>query len=207
MIIELTQMLMPGMPVYPGTEGPVFNRACTIEEHGFAEMHIGMYSHTGTHIDAPSHMILGGKNLDDYPVSHFVGEACMLDLTHGIPDLEKLKSKRDFFKGADFIIIRTGWSSHWGNESYYYDFPVLPPEHISWFLSLEIKGFGIDAISMDAVGSETFENHKLILEAGCTITENLTHLDRVHESRFRIVMLPLRIKESDGFSCRAFAEY
>jgi len=207
MIIELTQIMMAGMPVYPGTGAPLFHKVCTIEQDGFAEMQASLCSHTGTHIDAPSHMISGGKNLDDYPVSHFMGEAYLLDLTHGIPGLEELKARQDQLKGVEFIILRTDWSRYWGEPEYFSGFPVLPKEHVAWLLSMEIRGFGIDAISMDTVDSEDFENHLLILGAGCTITENLTHLDKVQKERFSIVMLPLRVKESDGFPCRAFADY
>jgi len=62
--IDLTQPLREGMPVYPGTEPPRLEVGCSITEHGFAEKRLSFFSHTGTHIDAPSHLLAKGKSLD-----------------------------------------------------------------------------------------------------------------------------------------------
>ena len=51
-IIDLTHPISEDMPVYPGTEPPIFETGCSIEEAGFLEKKITLYSHTGTHIDA-----------------------------------------------------------------------------------------------------------------------------------------------------------
>jgi kynurenine formamidase len=56
------------MSVYPGTEGPELIPTCAIVTDGFAEKIVRLYSHTGTHRDAPSHLIEGGPDLDSYPV-------------------------------------------------------------------------------------------------------------------------------------------
>ena len=74
-IIDLTHSISPRMPVYPGTEPPIFIQGCSIDEIGFLEKKITLYSHTGTHIDAPAHLIKGSKTLDQLPVEHFQGRA------------------------------------------------------------------------------------------------------------------------------------
>jgi arylformamidase len=63
-IIDLTHLLNSDITVYPGTEKPVFVQANTVEKDGFAEQKMTMYTHTGTHIDAPFHMLANGKSLD-----------------------------------------------------------------------------------------------------------------------------------------------
>ena len=68
------------MPVYPGTEPPILEEANTITRDGFAEKKLSLFSHTGTHMDAPAHMIPNGRTLDSYPVEEFFGRAVMLDL-------------------------------------------------------------------------------------------------------------------------------
>ena len=78
-IVDLSYTVSPDMPVYPGTEQPVFIDACSIEETGFREKKITMYSHTGTHIDAPSHLIKDANTLDFLGIEHFYGSALMLD--------------------------------------------------------------------------------------------------------------------------------
>lgn len=38
-----------------------------MEKDGFRETLLEMYSHTGTHMDAPAHMLPKGRTLDDFP--------------------------------------------------------------------------------------------------------------------------------------------
>lgn len=67
-LIDLTHPIASNMPVYPGTEPPVLITGCTIDESGFLEKKITLYSHTGTHVDAPAHLIKGAKTLDRLPI-------------------------------------------------------------------------------------------------------------------------------------------
>jgi len=45
-IIDLSHTISPEMPVYPGTEPPTFTAECTLENVGFVEKKITLYSHT-----------------------------------------------------------------------------------------------------------------------------------------------------------------
>ncbi len=206
MFIELTHKMEEEMPVYPGTERPVFDKSFTIEKNGFAETQVRMFSHTGTHMDAPAHMVLGGKTLDEYPVEHFIGDAYMLDLTNGVPGIRELEADAALIEKSDFIIMKTGWSKKWGMESYFNDFPVLSEELLDYLLQFDIRGFGVDAISVDPVSTTTFDNHMKMFAKECTIVENLKNLDSIPQKNFKIIMLPLLTKDSDGFSARVVAE-
>ena len=77
-VLDLTHTISVEMPVYPGTEKPVLTTACTIETAGYRETLLHMYSHTGTHMDAPAHMIARGRTLDSYGVEKFVGPGLSL---------------------------------------------------------------------------------------------------------------------------------
>lgn len=203
MKLDLTHRMEEEMPVYPGTEKPIFDKSFTIEKNGFAETKVTMFSHTGTHMDAPAHMVPGGKTLDTYPIDHFIGMAYLVDLPN---DLETLKKDEGLLKTADFVIVRTGWSKYWGTPEYFSNFPVMDPEMLDYLLKFNIRGFGVDAISVDPVDTTTFERHMKIFEKDCTIVENLKGLDRIETSIFKITMLPLYTKDSDGFSARVVAE-
>ena len=74
-IIDLTHTLEEEMPVFPGTEKPKLENACTLNKDGFREKLLTMYSHTGTHMDAPAHMLENGLCLDELDVDHFFGNA------------------------------------------------------------------------------------------------------------------------------------
>lgn len=206
MYIDLTHVINEDMPVYPGTEKPVLDRKYSIKEYGFSETILTMFSHTGTHIDSPSHMVENGKMLESYDVDYFIGSAYILDISVKIPSVDDLKNHKSEFDNVNYIILKTNWSGKWGSEEYYENFPVLSVEATKYLLSLGIRGFGIDAISVDPVGSEAFENHMQIFAKECIIIENLKNLDKIKDNKFEIIAMPLKLKDSDGISARVLAK-
>lgn len=78
-VIDLTHTIREDMPVYPGTEPPRLTTACTVSQCGYRETLLHMYSHTGTHMDAPAHMMDGAPTLDSYGADRFVGRGYVLD--------------------------------------------------------------------------------------------------------------------------------
>ena len=71
LIIDLTHKIESGMPVFPGTPEVKISQFSTIEKDDFAEKEIQLATHIGTHMDAPAHMISGGKTLDQFLISYF----------------------------------------------------------------------------------------------------------------------------------------
>jgi kynurenine formamidase len=204
--IDLTQLISPDMPVYPGTEGPQITTATSIEQDGFAEKLLTMYSHTGTHMDAPAHMIPGAFTLDRFPVGTFIGKAIVIEVpesTGGVIGLGVLQAQAGRLQGCDFVLFNTGWDTKWGQDSYFRDFPVLSPEAARWLAGHDLKGLGFDCISVDAVGAIDMGIHKILLGAGLVIVENLCQLAALRDKSFTFSCLPLRIPDSDGSPVRA----
>lgn len=209
-IIDLSYCIEPNMPVYPGTEPPVIKRANTIEQDGFAEKKITMYSHTGTHIDAPAHMLKEGPSLDDFDVSYFVGTAGVIDLYNidlevGIT-LNDLEKYEHYIEGLEYLILKTGWSKFWGTEEYFKGYPVLTIEAAEWLTErFSLRGLGVDTISVDKEDNNSFGVHYEFLKKGKIIIENLTNLDFLVNENFLFSCLPLKILEADGSPVRAIA--
>ena len=207
-ITDLTHIICSDMPVFPGTEQPIFERPNTLEKDGFQETKITMYSHTGTHIDAPAHMLSNGPYLDDLDIEHFIGNATILDFSKTkikLIDVDCLKPYEEKIKNAEFIIIKTGWSKYWGDKKYYEDFPSLSEESAKWLSQFNLKGIGIDAISIDDMNSTTFAVHKILMPKNIIIIENLTNLDSISNEYFILSILPLKNKNADGSPVRAIS--
>jgi len=207
-LIDLTHVLKPEMTVFPGTEPPVFEVGSSIDQDGFEEKKITMFSHTGTHMDAPAHIIAGARRLDEFPIGKFSGKACVVDVNRnaaGKIDLEVLKSRAKAILESDFVILRSGWSQHWDSAEYFRDFPVLSVEAAQWLVEANIKGVGLDMISVDEVDSTAFAVHNILLGADLVIVENLTNLEHLPDSVFGFHCFPLRIEQADGSPVRAVA--
>lgn len=208
MIIDMTHLITQDMPVFPGTEKPVLKTANTIKKDGFKETVLSIFSHTGTHMDAPAHIIEGRKNLDEFQISHFWGKAVVLNFREKKSgdkiNLDEILIYEDKINSVDYIIINTGWDSYWGTEKYYDGFPVLTNEAAEYLSSRAIKGIGLDTISLDSMEDLFLTNHRIILSKDMVIIENLTNLEAFGEELFTAYFMPLKFEESDGAPIRAF---
>lgn len=207
-VTDLTHIICSDMPVFPGTEKPIFEKASTFEKDGFQEAKITMYSHTGTHIDAPAHMLSDGPYLNDLDIEHFIGSAIILDFSNEnmkLIDVDRLKFYEKKIKNVEFIIIKTGWSKYWGHKKYFEDFPSLSEESAKWLSEFNLKGIGIDAISIDDINSTTFAVHKILMPKNIIIIENLANLDSISSEHFILSIMPLKNKNADGSPIRAIA--
>jgi arylformamidase len=206
-IIDLSHTISMGMPVYPGMEAPLFEYANTIEKDGFMERRITMFSHTGTHIDAPAHLFKEGKTLDNYNAGYFLGKAIAIGLKNignGEINLKSLVQYESLIKQADYLILNTGWNQHWGTEKYFKNYPVLNDKAAKWLTDMShLKGIGVDAISIDKEEDNALPIHQIFLRNEIVIIENLTNLDQLSQVPFVISCFPLKLKDADGSPVRA----
>ena len=208
-VIDLTHTIKPGMPVYPGTEPPRIERANTIETDGFLEHKLTMYSHTGTHMDAPSHILKNGRTLDSYAADFFVGRASVIDVRDAEGrsiTLESIRKYSQLLTEIDFLLLRTGWGERWGSEEYFSGYPVLNEDATKWLAgSFHLRGIGVDAISVDREDTTLFPVHGALLGKEMVILENIAHIDAVRDERFLFSCLPLKTEHADGSPVRAVA--
>ena len=206
--IDLSHTLAPGMPYFPGTEPTVFSRPFTLASHGFAEQKITMLTHSGTHMDAPAHILEAGPTLEQLGLPHFIGQAAVLHVG-GLPGstitINDLLPFRRRLHGKDFVLLHTGWSAHWGHAAYFSDFPVLTEESAHWLAGFALKGVGVDTISFDAHDSTLLPVHRAFLARNIVLVENLVNLEKIPAGDFLFCCLPLKIAETDGAPVRAVA--
>ncbi|WP_432735954.1 cyclase family protein [Maridesulfovibrio sp. FT414] len=211
-IIDLSHTITEEMPVYPGTAQPVISAVATHATHGFLEHRINLATHTGTHIDAPAHMIEGAATLDMLDPEMFIGPAIVIDCSTacktghsceiGIDELAPFETE---IAEHDFILLNTGWHLHWGTPEYFLGYPVLSPEAARWLADFDLKGIGIDVISVDPADTADYPAHMILLGQGMIIIENLTNLHALPQAGFILSCLPLKFRDSDGSPVRAVA--
>lgn len=210
MIIDLTHTICPEMPVYPGTVPPVLEPAATLTSRGWRETRLSISSHSGTHMDAPAHILPDGSTLDQLPPSQFYGRAVALDVTHlegGVITADYLKEQNGTLRTANFALFYTGWEQRWNTEAFFEDtFPVLEPAAAKYLVSCGLKGVGTDAFGVDRLSSGELEAHKILLKGGLVILENLCLKKVVGRTDFMLMALPLKYQGADGAPVRAVAQ-
>lgn len=209
-VVDLTHTISEEMPVYPGTEGPRLTAANTCEKDGFKETLLHMYSHTGTHMDAPAHLFPGRTTLDAFPASHFTGTALIIDCTEpgsgGAITIDFVRRYGAAAAEADFLIFRTGWERYWGKKEYFGDYPCITQETADFLISTRKKGVGLDTISIDPITDTQLHIHRRLLEKNeIVIIENLCNLAQLPSGTFTLCALPMKYDNADGAPVRAIA--
>ena len=208
-IIDLTHTINPDIPLFPGTDAPAFSSIATQESNGFSETRIVLTSHTGTHMDAPSHILTDGLSLDQFPASQFIGSAVVVDCSD-VKDgrsisMDYVMKRSPQIEEAEFVLFRTGWEQLWHTKEYLGHYPILDDSVISYLIKRPIKGIGLDTMSPDALADSALEHHKALLGNNCVIIENLTNLSLLGSGLFTFIALPLKYNCSDGSPVRAVA--
>lgn len=84
-VIDLSAPLYTDMDVFPGDPEVRIEVVHTYEENTWELRHLNMGSHTGTHVDAYSHMHEGKETLDEIPIERFFGKAQVVELCQDLP--------------------------------------------------------------------------------------------------------------------------
>lgn len=211
MIVDLTHTITPDMPMYPGAEAPSFTATGSLTRTGFRETRLSMVSHTGTHMDAPAHLLQNGYTLDVLPISQFCGRAVVVDVSAFAPGsvitADFLRAQNGVLRSADFVLFYTGCEKKWGTPAYFDDdFPVPDEAAAKYLVSCGLKGVGTDALSVDTLRDPSFLAHKALLSGGLVIIENLCLKKVVGRKEFMFYALPLKFQNADGAPVRAIAE-
>jgi arylformamidase len=206
-IIDLTHPLSSDTQPYPGSPPNSIVDAADIDTDGYRVKLLGLTTHSGTHMDAPAHMLRDGKTLDEYPADQFYGSTLVIETLTSKADeissdvLQQISRK----SRPDFILFNTGWDKKYGRSEYYASFPFLSVKLAEILSQMELKGVGIDSPSVDPIDSRDFPVHQILMEKGLLILENICQLDKVGKMEFTLAAFPLKIADADGSPIRAMA--
>lgn len=207
-VVDLGHPITDGMVVFPGDAVPSVKPGAAIETDGWRTTLVYMSSHAGTHIDAPAHMLADGKYLDEMPCEKFFGCAIVADVRGNVDrkiEVDDIKVSREDMECADFLLFRSDWCAKWDTEEYKTGYPTLSAEAAEWLTRQNLKGIGVDTLSVDTVDSSDCEIHKILLRGGLLIIENLCQLYKAGEAPFCLAALPLSLKKQDGGPARVMA--
>lgn len=208
---DLSRTIRSDMPVFPGDPPVTVESHATMADDGYRVSAVDCGSHTGTHVDAPSHTEPDGRPIDSYPPERFVSDAIRVDL-RGREPRARIGPEDIPSVDADVVVFQTGWDEHWGTPTAL-DHPFLTRAAAKRCVDREYD-VATDALNVDPTPSERatagepdgVPAHHTLLGAGRLIVENLTNVAGVPE-RFELRALPLKIGEGDGAPVRAVARY
>jgi kynurenine formamidase len=205
---DLTHPIETGMQTYPADPPVSVDYIATHDADGYRESSLAFGSHTGTHVDAPAHIVPGGRTLDEFDLESFVRTVrrvdCRdLDAREAIP-ANRVPTVAD---DVDCLVFWTGWAEFWDTDRYL-DHPFLSSAAAERCaeqnLAVAVDTLNPDPTPSDRAGEDEpdgFPAHHKILGSGLLVFENLRNLEAVSE-RFELRAYPLRI-DGDGAPVRA----
>lgn len=226
-IVDLSMEIYTGMPVYKGLPEVNITMHASHEQwagvknptkHTPSVNRLDMGEHTGTHVDAISHM--GAEHeahsIETMPLEGFYTRGICIDLSEKQPrDLITVENLKTALTQAnlvvqprDTVLIYTDhYRRAYGTEDWIRG-PGLNAEATIWLGNQNIAAFGVETMAPGVSGISNKDVHRLCGEMGFTHYENLINLHQlIGRGAFRFIGLPLKIRGGTGSPVRAVAVF
>ena len=204
-IIDLTLPISNNMP------GVDITTAKQLEVDGWNATTLSLYSHCGTHMDAPRHFLPAGDTLDQQNLEVVIGEARVVDVTPTEPkqliSVSHLAEIEQHVTPGCRLLFRTDWHKRYGTPAYRNELPRISLELAEWLVERQVGLIGVEPPSVADVNNmqELTEVHQTLFRGNVVIVEGLAHLDQIQAPTFEFVALPMKITGGDGSPVRAIA--
>lgn len=225
-VVDLTWPLNDTSPYWPGANYQPFalKTIATLEKDGVLSKSIFTPEHLGTHLDAPNHFERDQPAVDQLTPRELFGPGVVIDVAPQaeanpdhrltVAELEAWEATHGTIPRGAIVLLRTGWGRHWSNFTRYRNqdamgrmhFPGYSAEAARWLLKeREVRGVGIDTLSIDHGPSKDFVVHHLINGAGRFGLENVARLEQLPARGFHLIVAPIKVEGGSGGPTRIFA--
>ncbi len=198
-IIDLSHPIINHMPVYPGDRDTEIIRDKIWEEDGYRLSSLSCSMHTGTHIDAPSHLSSHEITISEIGLDRCIAKGVLADVRNkqriDVCDVNQL-----LISPGDIVVFLTGWSQYYGLSDYD-DHPVMTVSLAQYLVEKKVKMIALDMPSCD---HDPYPVHRLLFEHGILIAENLRNCEALISKDFQLFAIPINI-DAEGALSRVFA--
>ncbi|MHB8231905.1 MAG: cyclase family protein [bacterium] len=207
MFIDISMDIEDGMLHWPTDPGVAIRQFSNIKNGDSANnSEITFGTHTGTHIDAPRHFIEGGIGIDKINLDLLIGPCRVIEVNNNIKTISK-----DFLEPLDIIkgerLLFKTKNSLWINnkdKNFHEDYVYVSADGARYLVEKDVILVGVDYLSVEGyhIGHDT---HNVLLSSNVVVIEGL-NLFNVGEGKYRLIALPIKIKNSDGAPSRVLLE-
>ena len=203
-VYDISVPLRLDMPTYEGEPGPTLEFRKLLSKGDSATVSVlSLGSHTGTHVDAPSHFLEGAHGVEELPLDALVGPAYVAEFTGNThitaTDLELMAIPAD----CERLLFKTRNSVLWDDPEFHTDFIALAPDAGRKLAERDLRLVGIDYLSIERFGASPHEVHETLLAGGVVILEGLD-LRHVPPGGYFLVCAPLNVVGAEGAPARTF---
>ena len=184
-------------------------KSLTLDGWNASNLHI--YSHAGTHMDAPFHFEVSDDRIDEISVERFVSMAHVVNIE--ITQPQQLITEIDFLsiekrlKAGDSVILKTGWHQFVGSAKYRNELPRISESAAKWLVNKKVNMLAVEPPSVADVNNlaEVTLIHKILLGGNIIIVEGICNTEDITKEIVQLIALPLKILKGDGAPARVIA--
>ncbi|MFV0439242.1 MAG: cyclase family protein [Desulfopila sp.] len=152
-LVELSHEWGHGVPSYPGQDDVKMFRSVKFAQHGVMAHKINTVMHTGTHMNAPLHLVQCSADLAAIPVDRLFGNGVVLHVpkkSYETITAADLQNAGPAVKEGDIVVINSGWHHKYSDAiEYYGESPGLTKDAAEWLVGKKCKLVAVDTPQVD----------------------------------------------------------
>jgi len=201
---DISMTIERDMLVYKGRDEirPEINAYRNFDNGDVHESELRMPLHTGTHLDAPLHMLKDGADSSIFFAENPFYKAQLLDLVDKDEKITAEDLQKYDIEENTFLILKTKNSVPGYLEENPEKFIYLDKSGAEYLLEKNLKGIGIDSNGIER-NQDEHPTHKQLLKSDVMILEGL-RLNKAAENKYVLLLSLLKIAGSDGIPARAY---
>ena len=202
-LFDISVPVKNGGVVYPGNPEIHIELQQDMSRGGSSNVSLlAIGSHTGTHVDAPLHMIPGGAGVDGIPLDALIGPALVIAFDDDVMAVTEAYLRSQPIAGHERVLLKTRNSRYIRERDFHRDYTYLAPDGAEYLVSLGVRLVGIDYLSIEQFHSGHHRTHKTLLSRGVVIVEGLD-LSEPPPGEYDLYCLPVLLEGVDGAPARA----
>lgn len=200
-IIDISWPICDSTTQYKDKKYITFTSLKSFDKDGSRESSVCLSTHTGTHVDAPSHFLKDGKTVDEIRLDRLMGNAKVLDFVTVSESISDDDLERYEINQGDILLFRTANSSYDPFDTFNSKFIYLDESGARYLAQKKVKAVGIDYLGIER-GDPEHTTHTTLMKADIAIIEGL-RLAHVAAGTYFFMCLPLPVIGIDAAPARA----
>lgn len=199
-LYDVTLSIEAGMLTWPGDSAVEVSQVMSVAEgDAYTASRVSFSTHTGSHIDAPAHFIVGGATVDRIDPEVLIGKARLCQLP-GITEITREVLEPLDIEGEERLLLGTDNSLLLHSREFARKYTYLSADAALYLVDIGVRLVGLDYLSVDRYGDNT-PAHKTLLGAGVVIVESID-LGGIPPGEYELICLPLKLAGADGAPAR-----
>jgi arylformamidase len=164
---------------------------------------IQMGCHTGTHLDAPIHFVVGAPAVESLSLEDLIGPALVVEFLASLQQIHAADlEEAGIPAGTRRVLLKTRNSKDWERMEtvFHQDYVGVESDAAEWLIKRGLKVVGIDHLSICPF-HDLLTTHRLFFNARTIVIEGL-NLTGITPGLYQLVCMPLNIVGADGSPCR-----